>query len=162
MPADRRVWPDAASTTATASSPTATPARWPPPSTAPRWPPFYLGRERGMNFRVYTATRPGPCSRARGSPPLRCRPAGVDTTADLRQHGLHRHEERLGQRRVRGLRPRGRQRRRLPTRSAPPAWRFWPSTTASPSMCWAPPPPSTCRLPDGEDITDRAASRRGR
>ena len=28
------------SRTATASSPTATPASWPPPSTAPRWPPF--------------------------------------------------------------------------------------------------------------------------
>ena len=72
--------------------------------------PFLLAAERGMHIRVF-ADETAPCSRAPAQPAHEPPAGRGGRDADLRQHGLHCHEERLGPGLLRGLRPGGRQRR---------------------------------------------------
>ena len=74
--------------------------------------PIHLGRERGMNFKVFTdETRPLFAGRA----PVRVRAVRRRRGYHcyLRQYGLSGDEKRLGAGDFRRLRPRGRQRRRV-------------------------------------------------
>ena len=66
--------------------------------------PFYLAKERGRKFTVYAAGRP--------ADRLGAEPGGRRGLPALRQHGGRADEEGKDRRRVRGLRPGGRQRGR--------------------------------------------------
>ena len=133
-----------------ASSPTATPAPWPPPGTAPAWAPCFWPRSRASPF-TPGVMKPAPLLQGARLTAYELQQAGIDCTlicdnmASLVMKEGRSTPALLG---VTGWPATG----TPPIKSAPPGWPSWPSTTASPSMCWAPPPPLTLPAPTGDHI----------
>ena len=109
--------------------------------------PILLGHERGIPLNVF-ADETRPLLQGARLTAWELQQAGVDVTLIC--------DNMASMVMKRGWPPTGTR----PTRSAPAEWPFWPSTTASPSMCWAPPPPSTGPAPTGPTSQSRSATGR--